>query len=113
MLGNGKAPDALRDGQVLHWPGRVLAAADLRRSLNGHRELVLSPGAVLTPLAAEELRDAGVRVTRQGAAGRAPQPAAWGYAQDRPHPLVRSAVQALARDGLAVRELLDPGDGLP
>ena len=113
MSGNGRVPEASTDGQVLHWPGRVLAADDLRRSLNGRRELVLSPGTVITPLAREQLRDGGVRVVRQ-AREEAPAPAAvpWGYAQDRPHPVVRSAVQALEHDGLRVRELQSAGDGL-
>jgi hypothetical protein len=112
MSGNDRTPDASANGRVLHWPGRVLAVEDLRRSLNGHRELVLSPGAVVTPLAAEQLRDGGVSVTRQKPAGRPVAGPAWGYAQDRPHPLVRSAVQSLARDGLQVRELAAGGDGL-
>ena len=53
---------------VLRWAGRVVTADDLYRSLNGHRELVLTPRAVVTPLAAEHLRARGVRVSRQDAA---------------------------------------------
>jgi ribose 5-phosphate isomerase RpiB len=110
MSANGRVPESSAGSRVLHWPGRVLAASDLRRSLNGHRELVLAPGTVVTPLAQEELRQGGVQVTRReperkSAAG----PAAWGYAEERPTPLVRSAVQALAREGVEVREL--PGAG--
>jgi hypothetical protein len=113
MNGNGRAPEATAGGRVLHWPGRVLSASDLRHSLNGHRELVLAPGTVVTPLAQEELRHNGVQVTR-----REPErkpiagTAAWGYAEERPGPLVRSAVQALAREGVELRELPGAGGGL-
>src|SRR5262245_65752515 len=103
MSANGRTPDTSTGGRVLRWPGRVLAAADLRHRLDGHGELVLGPGTVLTPLAAEELAVNGVRVTREGRETKAAQAPLWGYGQDRAHPLVRSAVQALARDGLALR----------
>src|SRR5262245_57440121 len=101
------------NGRTLYWPGRVLSAADLKGSLNGHSEVVLAPRAVLTPLADEELRRAGVLVTRQEARAVPTGGPAWGYAQDRPHPLVRSAVTALGRDGLVLKELTPAGDGLP
>src|SRR5262245_21762262 len=48
--------------------------------------------------------------------GRAAQPGAdctWGFGQDQAYPLVRSAVQALAREGLRVRELSPAGEPLP
>jgi hypothetical protein len=111
MSANGRALGSSTSGPVLHWPKRVLAVADLRDSLNGQRELVLAPHTVVTPLAGEELRHRGIRVTRStpelaGAGGPV-----WGYGQDRPHGLVRSAVQALARDGLRVREL-PPAEGV-
>jgi hypothetical protein len=111
MNGNGQIPMSTAAAHVLRWPGRVLAAEDLRRNLNGHRELVLEPRAVVTPLAAEELRTNGVRVTR-----RAPEPqpaprAVWSYTQERPSPLVRSAVQALERDGISLGELPAGGEG--
>src|SRR5436305_206879 len=113
MSANGRVPDAAADGPVLRWPGRVLAAEDLRHHLNGHRELVLPRRAVVTPLAADELRSRGVRVTRQDDAGTSPAARRWGYAQERPYPLVGSAVQALRRDGLAVQELPPPAEDLP
>src|SRR5947209_3901912 len=104
MSVNGQLLKPSANGHVLHWPRRVLAAEDLRRSLNGHRELVLAPETVVTPLAAEQLRDSGVQVTRQVAPKeRTPQAVAWGYTQDRPHPMVRSAIQSLERDGLRVK----------
>jgi ribose 5-phosphate isomerase RpiB len=93
------------NGQVLHWTGRVLSADDLRRSLNGQRELVLPERAVITPLAAEHLRANGVQIRRQTRQETPATTAAWGIAQERPHPLVRSAVESLARDGLSVRAL--------
>ena len=105
MSSNGRLPDASADGQVLRWPGRVVALDELRRSLNGHRELVLPPRAIITPLAAEELRTNGGRITRQPAEKKPPTNVTWGYAQERPLPLVSSAVQALEREGLALRQL--------
>ncbi len=113
MEGNGQLRDASADGSVLRWPGRVLAAEDLRRSLNGHRELVLSPQTIVTPLAAEELRAGGVRITRQPAEPAAIVRLPWGYAQEKPNPLVTSAIQALRRDGLALHELPPAKDGVP
>jgi len=100
------------DGGILHWSARVLTADDLRRRLNGHRAVALPPGTVVTPTAQEQLRASGVRVDRM-------EPAAgstavnWGYAQERPYPLVLPAVMALARDGLGLSEIgcgaIDPG----
>src|SRR5205823_12524901 len=54
MSVNGRAA-ASHDGQALAWPGRVLSLADLRHSLNGHREVTVGPDTVVTPLAVEEL----------------------------------------------------------
>jgi ribose 5-phosphate isomerase RpiB len=48
--------------------------------------------------------------------GRASEVAAgcpWVYGQDQPYPLVRSAVQALAREGIEVRDLSLSGGQLP
>ena len=56
MSANGRAMATPDPAQVLRWPGRVLAAADLQRHLNGHRAVVLGPQTVITPLAGEELR---------------------------------------------------------
>jgi Ribose/Galactose Isomerase len=94
MSGNGQI-----DAQVLCWPRRVLSADDLRRHLTSQRELQLLPRTVVTPLAADELKARGIRVT-----WRAPQPIAekaggWGCAQERPDATVAAAVQALERDG--------------
>lgn len=92
------------DTHVLRWPGQVLCAEDLRRGLNGHRELIVSPNAVITPLALEHLRSNGVQMSRH-ADERQNGKASWGYAQQRPHPFVDSAVQALGREGIALRSL--------
>jgi hypothetical protein len=105
MNGNGQVREATAGEHVLRWSGRVVAADDLRRSLNGHRELLVAPAAVITPLALEQLRERGVQIRREPAVKKAAAGPVWGYAQDRPHPMVRSAVQALERDGLPWREL--------
>src|SRR5207253_1463795 len=97
------------DGEVLHWPGRVLTAEDLRRSLNGHRRLVLAAWAVITPLAAEQIRADGICVSRRPAEEQPAASVHWSYAQDRPHVLVQSAIQALEREGVSFRELKIPG----
>ncbi len=104
MSANGQNT-ATVNGHVLHWPGRVLSADDLRRSLNGHRELVLTPNAVVTPLAEERLRHGGITITRRSVEEKTPTVATWGIAQDRPYPLVKSAVQSMSREQTPVREL--------
>jgi len=109
MDAKGGLQDVASDGQVLHWTGRVVCAEDLRRSLNGHRELVLAPRAIVTPLAHEELRSRGVTITRQ-TAPQAKTATTWGYAQDRPEPLVQSLIRSLERDGVALKELAAPPD---
>src|SRR5262249_23766528 len=59
----------------------------------------------------EELRQSGVRITRRPSDSQpAPRPV-WGYTQERPSPLVQSAVQALQRDGLPLRELPSDVEG--
>src|SRR5262249_37288308 len=113
MDGNGQLGKAAADAHVLRWPGRVLAAEDLRRSLNGQREVVLPAKTVITPLAWEQLRTNGVSVKRQPAETRAVQPGRWGFAQERPHATVQSAVQALQREGLTFQELSAAGEAAP
>ena len=106
MAANGQVPEVSADGEVLRWPMRVVSAEGLRRALNGHRELVLPARAVITPLAAEEIRTNGIRVSREPVeAPLASKNARWGYAQDRPHAFVRSAVRALEREGASLKEL--------
>jgi hypothetical protein len=105
MSVNGEVAE-VHDGQALAWPRRVLSLTDLRKSLNGHREVAVGPDTVVTPLAAEELSNNGVRVVR-----RTPAAVPFGRGQDRPSPLVSSALQSLAKEGLTFREWPGP-DGL-
>src|SRR5438270_5294965 len=92
------------NGHALRWTGRVLAFDDVRRRLNGHGELILSPTTIVTPLAEDQLREQGVRVTREAAQPQAAHQS-WGIAQERPHPFVESAVRSLEREGVALRPL--------
>ena len=92
------------NGQALRWTGRVLAYDDVRRRLNGHGELILSPSTIVTPLAEDQLREQGVRIIRETAKPQAAKPA-WGVAQERAHPLIDSAVRSLEREGVALRPL--------
>jgi hypothetical protein len=96
---------------TLHLPGRVLAAEDLRRSLNGHRRIVVQPSTVITPLASEQLRSNGVEIAHEDEVAQT-APIRIGVAQDRPYPLVGSALTALARERLPLRELPASGEGL-
>src|SRR5207302_2335460 len=101
MNGNGQI-----DAQVLCWPRRVLSADDLRRHLTSQRELQLLPRTIVTPLAADELKARGVRITWQDAkAAPATEACQWRYAQERPDAAVTSAVQALERDGIRIAAL--------
>jgi hypothetical protein len=108
---NSQHRNASADGAVLRWNGRVVTAEDLRQSLNGQHELVLSPRAVITPMAADHLRANGVRIVREdetakpGTQDAGLGTATWGYAQERREPLVGSVVQSLKRDGVDLKEL--------
>src|SRR5690349_3490739 len=113
MNRNGQPAVPSADGEVLRWTGRVLTAEDLRRGLNGRREVVLAPRAIITPLAHEELRNNGVAVHRQALETQPQPPARWAFAQERPHPAVRSAVHSLAREGLLLTELPAQGESSP
>src|SRR5436305_11008155 len=111
MNGNGHIPAG--DAQVLCWPRRVLSADDLRRHLTSQRELQLLPRTIITPLAADELKARGVRITWQDAkAAPAKEACQWRYAQERPDAAVTSAVQALERDGIRIAALDVPADAL-
>lgn len=101
------SPPAERRGaeHVLHWPGRVVTAEALQSRLNGHREIVLPVDAVVTPLAEEQLRHSGVKAIRQAPRQMQSRLTAWGYGQDAAHPLIDTAVSALAREGVTVERL--------
>jgi hypothetical protein len=106
MSGNGEI-----DGQVLCWPRRVLSADDLRRHLTSQRELQLLPRTIVTPLAADELKARGVRITWQTPKSPAAIDAHyWGYVQERPDPAVAVAVRALERDGSKLVALTLPAE---
>ena len=96
---------------VLVWPKGLLSADDLRRHLNGQRELVLAPRTVVTPLAADELRAKGIRVRWEPVTLPATPAKAggWFYAQEKREPLVASVIQAAGREGLTLTAL----DGTP
>ena len=112
-MNNGTATETPPKHQALTWLHRVLSAADLNKNLNGHREVVLAPETVVTPLAAEELRFRGITLRREPA-GKQVATQAWGYGQDRPHPFVssRRANSQRAR-GWSVQELPGIGRDLP
>jgi ribose 5-phosphate isomerase RpiB len=105
MAADGPVRECSADGEVLRWTGRVLSCEDLRSTLNGHRELVLSARTVITPLAAEQIRAQGVRITRRPAEEAPVAAARWACAQERPYEHVRSALLALQREGVSLREL--------
>jgi hypothetical protein len=111
MNSDGQREDTSRDGQVLHWHGRVLSADDLRRSLNGRRELILAPGTLITPLAADHLRANGVRFSRQEKqTGAKENGAVWGYAEERPYEVVAGVLRSAERDGLRLKRLQASGN---
>jgi ribose 5-phosphate isomerase RpiB len=107
MSGNGTSAKAVQSGAAIYWNGRVLTAEDVRVQVNGHRELIVSRKTVVTPLALDDLRAKGVRITRGDEPTRETRlpKSAWGYAQDRPNGMVQSAIQALKRDGVELQEL--------
>src|SRR5947209_7285120 len=108
MAADGHVRETSANGEVLRWASQVVSAEDLRHALNGHRELVVSARAVITPLAAEQIRANGIRVSRRPIEEPPTSSAHWGYAQEWPHSLVGSAVQALRRDGISLKELKPP-----
>ena len=76
---------------------RCLREDDLRRHLNGQREIVLTPKTIVTPLAARSAAKPGsIAVRREEQASRQSIAiAGWGYAEETPSPLVAAAVKAL------------------
>jgi ribose 5-phosphate isomerase RpiB len=105
MKSNGDIP--ANGGPVLSWPRRVLSSEDLRRHLTSQRELLLLPRTVITPLAADELKLRGIRVSWQESKAQAGTPRGtpntafcWRYAQEQPLPAVAAAIAAVERDGM-------------
>jgi ribose 5-phosphate isomerase RpiB len=105
MAADGPVREISADGEVLRWTGRVLSGEDLRGTLNGHRELLLPARTVITPLAAEQIRAHGIRVNRLPVEKQPVAGASWAYARERPHAHVQSALQALEREGVSLREM--------
>lgn len=98
--------------EVLSWTDRVLSADDLRRHLNGHREIQVGGGTIITPLALEELRSRGVRLARgaqPGAMASTCPSGSWGHAQEKDDPLVAAAVKSLRGEGVVLNQLKPPG----
>ena len=95
-------------GGVLCWPKRLLSADDLRRHLTSQRELLLLPKTVITPLAADELKAKGVRITWEMPKTKdavSPKQGTWCYAQEKHDAIVIAAIKALERDGITLTKL--------
>ena len=94
---------------VLCWPNRLLSADDLRRHLTSQRELVLLPRTVVTPLASDELKAKGVRVSWQipGAVQvESAKPGTWIFAQENSEPMVTAVISALEREGIKLPAMI-------
>ena len=93
------------DSQVLCWPKRLLSADDLRRHLTSQREVMLLPKAIITPLAVDELRAKGIRVSwslPKSKDGDVAKPGSWFYAQEKLDSMMATVVKALQSDGVAL-----------
>jgi ribose 5-phosphate isomerase RpiB len=114
MNHNGKDRQTAGTGGTLCWSGRVVTADGLRQSLNGERELVVTPCTVITPLAADHLKANGVQIVRQEEAAKPSTEhkeksnGGWGYVFERPFPLAGSVLQSLQREGVNLQELTIP-----
>lgn len=105
------------DARVLHWPGKLFSAEDLRKHWKNQRELVLSRQTLITPLALDELRAKGVNIRRQQTAANGREAsgtakAGWGCIQDNSDVVVAAALAAVAREGMAFIQL-DSADSTP
>src|SRR5713226_858154 len=107
----GRNHDVIQAGDVLRWSGRIVTAEDLRQSLNGERELIVSSRTVITPSALDHLKSKGVKVVReepnsktQAEQERVAKPY-WGYLTEGPDPVVNNVVRSLERDGVRLQEI--------
>jgi ribose 5-phosphate isomerase RpiB len=114
MKAGSQNRNAQANGDALRWSGRVVTAEGLRESLNGERELVITPGTVITPLAADHLKANGIQVVRREESAK-PQAKdqeksteSWGYVIERPFPLADSVIHSLQREGMDLQELSIP-----
>lgn len=105
MAENGQHRQTSAASNVVHWTGRVFAAEDVRFRLNGCRELIVAKRTIVTPLAVEELRAKGIQIRRQEHTITSASKTLWGFTQEQPNAFVQSAVGALAKEGLILREL--------
>src|SRR5687768_13699608 len=98
------------DAQVVRWSGKLFSAEDLRRHVNGQRELILLPRTLITPLAADELKARGIRITRQDGApsgsgnekASSRVAATWACLHESAEPMVAGAVESLKREGIGL-----------
>ncbi len=97
----------LTTGGVLCWPKRLLSADDLRRHLTSQRELLLLPKTVITPLAADELKAKGVRISWETPKPKddAPKHGTWSFAEEKRDAIVAAVIKALERDGIMLTRL--------
>jgi hypothetical protein len=87
---------------ILCWPKRLLSADDLRVHLTSQREVLLLPGTVITPLAADALKAKGVRIRWQVPTAQdkaAPKQGTWCYVQEKHDAMIIPAIKALECDG--------------
>jgi ribose 5-phosphate isomerase RpiB len=108
MNSDGQAGAGGPDGRVMRWQRRVLTADDLRRNLNGHRELLVPPGTIITPMARDQIKDLGLRIVHVNVQsineiGTVRQ--RWGYTEEQPSPLVAAVMRSLEREGLQFQSL--------
>jgi|GEM_PF-625811 len=106
---SGPAAPPSGDPRELVLADRVITLQTIHGRLDGVRRLVLHPAAVLTPSVRDELRRRGVAVRADGGS---PRPAGAGcelvVAFQREDTAALPAVQALAGQGLRVREVVEP-----
>jgi ribose 5-phosphate isomerase RpiB len=100
MTASSQPRSSADGGEILRWHGQVVSAEELRRTLNGHRELLLPARAVVTPSAAELLRARGIRIIKETTAPSLQAAGPWGFAQERPYANVSSVLAALEREGV-------------
>jgi hypothetical protein len=109
MIAPSRFTGRLPEFEFLDWDRPVLAACDLDRLTVRCRRIRVPAGTVVTPLATDWLAAYGVKVDRP----RDNNPASpWVLAQEKPSPLIASAVDVLRRESLTLRQLSGP-DGSP
>jgi ribose 5-phosphate isomerase RpiB len=105
-----KPAEQTDEGKVLHWPGKLLSADDLRRHLTSQSAVIVQRHTIVTPLVIDELRAKKVRLVRAddvraGSVSDGPQPGAFGVAQEKATGVVDSVIQSLRRDGVTLTSM--------